>query len=169
MKYFEIVVDERVHYQYQIQQIAWHKENEQQFGVGYFKGEEEEVPDFIIFDKKILVSNALKQVMEMYDDLTQFTLVVLSNLELKVQKEYYMVEAVHVEALSEKTTYLKNGWIDTMYFSAQKVADYKVFHLQDEKANAFTPIHLFMDLDIVESILRRALWGMCFKEILLEA
>lgn len=168
VKYFEVVVDGRVSYHYQIKHIEWEKDDEKQLGIGYFIGKEEEIPDFIIYEKKILLSQPLKQVIEMYSDAVQFILVVLNNLELRIQKEYYMIEAPYIEALSEKTTYLKNGWIDRMCFSYQKISDYEVFHLQNKKVNAFTPINIYMNLDIVESILRREIWGMQFVPVLVE-
>lgn len=168
MKYFEAMVDQRMSYKYQIQSMDWQGEDEACFGMAYFKGHEEDLPDFFIYDKLFFVSAELKQVIEMYTNQVQFKLVMLNNIELKIQKEYYTIEAPRIDALGEHMTYLKNGWIDTMSFDCQKIADIKVFHLENIKANAFTPVHLFVDLDLVESILRRALWGVYFQEIVTE-
>lgn len=168
MKCYEVVIDKRESYQYKIQRIDWEEDKEKKFGVGYFTGREDEVPDFIIYEKKILVSKCLKEVIDKYSESVKFILVVLNNLELQIQKEYYMLEIPYIDALSEKTTYLKNGWINQMYFSEQKIAEYEVFQLEDKYANAYTPIHIYMNLDIVESILRRELWGMQFVPVLVE-
>ncbi|GAA0077311.1 hypothetical protein UT300005_16890 [Clostridium sp. CTA-5] len=168
MKYFEIVQDSRIYYGYSIENLTWEENAGETIGVGYFKGGGGSLPDFIIYKKQFLVSAKLKNVIEMYTDKMNYKLIIFNNIEAKVQKEYYSIEPIIVEGLGEGTTYFKNGFVDTEVLSQSKLKDYKIFRIKELEPTEFSKPHIFVDLDIVESILRRNLWGMTFEKTLVE-
>ncbi|BCZ47339.1 hypothetical protein psyc5s11_34060 [Clostridium gelidum] len=168
MKYFEMLEDPRIQYRYRIESLEWEEKEGKTFGIGYFKGDEESLPDFIIYKKHFLASLELKNVMEMYTDELKFSLVIFNNIELQMQKEYYSIEAPLVEGLGEQTTYHKDDSVDKKVLSHKKLQDYKVFRLKELEPTQFSRPHVFVDLDIVESALRRELWGIAFEKTLVE-
>ena|GEM_PF-3055057 len=168
MKYFEILADSRIQYKYKIENLEWQENDGQTIGVGYFKGEEEDLPDFVNYKKQFLVSLELKNVLEMYTDEVNFKLLILNNLEEKSQKEYYSVEPLLVEGLGESTTYNRDGSAKEKVLSCKKLHDYKVFGIKELEPTQFSKPHIFVHLDIVESALRRELWGMTFEEMVVE-
>jgi len=165
MKYFEMLEDSRIHYRYKIENLEWQETEGRNIGIGYFTGEEEDLPDFINYKKLFLVSLELKNVLEMYTDEIGFNLVMLNNIEAKAQKEYYSVELISVEGLDESSTYNKDNSVKEKVLSYKKLQDYKVFGLKELEPTKFSRPHIFVHLDIVESALRRGLWGMSFEEM----
>lgn len=164
MKYFEMLTDSRIQYRYKIENLQWEEIDGKNVGIGYFTGEEEALPDFISYKKLFLVSLQLKNVLEMYTDEIEFNPVMLNNIEAKAQKEYYSVELILVEGLDESSTYNKDNSIKEKVLSHKKLQDYKVFGLKELEPTQFSRPHIFVHLDIVESALRRELWGMTFEE-----
>ena len=167
MRIYEIIVDHRINYLYKIKEINWQEQNEEKFGIGCFT-QANELPDFFVFQKQFLVSKALKQVIEMYTDEVEFVLVVFSNLEAKEQKEYYKLEVPYIDALSPSTPLLKNGEIQEVILQEANIEDWEIFRIRQLEINSYSIPHLFVHLDIVESILRRPLWGMQFKKVRVE-
>ena len=137
-------------------------------GMVSFNGSKEDLPDFIFYRNDLLVSNELKKVIEMYSDYLNFTLVMFNNIQEKEQKEYYKVEVPLIYGLSENSTYYKDNTVDKMIIKHEKVKDYPIFRLKEIERTKFSSKHIFVNLDIVESILRRNLWGMIFEEIIVE-
>lgn len=168
MKYFEILEDSRIFYKYEIKEIEWQEVEGEIIGAGYFKGKEENMPDFINYKKEFLVSFELKEVLEMYTDDVKFNLITFNNIETKDQKEYYSVEMPVVEGLGESTTYNKDNTVKARVLSHKKLENYKVFGLKELAPTQFSGPHIFVYLDIVESALRRGLWGMNFDEMVVE-
>jgi hypothetical protein len=164
MKYFEMIEDSRIHYRYKIENLQWEEIDGKNIGIGYFTGEEEALPDFISYKKLFLVSLDLKNVLEMYADEIEFNLVMLNNIEAKAQREYYVVKFPSLEGLHESSTYNKDNSVKHIVLSHKKIKDYKVFGLNELELTKFSRPHIFVDLDIVESALRRELWGMTFEE-----
>ncbi|WP_252247507.1 hypothetical protein [Clostridium sp. ZBS4] len=173
MKYFEMIQDNRISYDYKIENLEWEKldtdeEEKEIVGIVSFKGKEESLPDFIAYKKHFFVSAALKKVMEMYSEDLKFNLVMFNNIESKIQKEYYDVESPLIEGLSDNSTYHKDHSVDKKIIKHEKVKDYPVFRLKEMETTQFSPKHIFVHLDIVESAIRRELWGMIFEEIQVE-
>ncbi|HEX3076039.1 MAG TPA: hypothetical protein VHQ24_04145 [Lachnospiraceae bacterium] len=168
MRFYEIVSDARHRYCYSIGDILWDTSNGEVFGMGTFEGEAESIPDLFIHWKEFYVSLELKKVLEMYTVDTTFRSVTLSNLKEAVQKQYYIVEAPEIEALGESTTYQFNGFVNQAVFDRTRIGDYQLFDLKAGKDTPYARKHLYANLDIVEGILRRRLWGMQFQELRLE-
>lgn len=168
MKYFEIIEDSRIHFRYKIENLEWEETEDRNIGIGYFTGEEEALPDFINYKKLFIVSLELKNVLEMYADEIEFNLIMLNNIEAKAQREYYIVKFPSLEGLHESSTYNKDNSVKLIVLSHKKIKDYKVFGLKELELTKFSRPRIFVDLDIVESILRRDLWGMNFEELAVE-
>ncbi|AGX44624.1 hypothetical protein [Clostridium saccharobutylicum] len=168
MKYFEILKDSRIFYKYEIQEVEWQEIEGQNIGTGYFKGKENDMPDFINYKKEFLVSLELKNVLEMYTYDVKFNLITFNNMEAKIQKEYYSVEAPLVEGLGESTIYNKDNTVKERVLSHKKLQNYSVFRLKELEPTQFSRPHIFVHLDIVESALRRGVWGMNFDEMVVE-
>ncbi|AGF57425.1 hypothetical protein B0P06_004276 [Clostridium saccharoperbutylacetonicum] len=168
MKYFEILEDLRVQYRYKIESLEWTQIEEESIGIVNFQGEEDMVPDFIVYKKQYLISAEFKKIIEMYTDEVSFKLVMFNNIKAQVQKEYYCVEPLVIEGLGGSSTYNKDNSVNKKVLSFTKVKDYKVFGLKELHLTQFSRPHIFVDLDIVESVLRRDLWGMVFEELSVE-
>ncbi|CUU48318.1 hypothetical protein [Clostridium beijerinckii] len=168
MKYFEILEDSRILYKYKIEDLEWQQIEGEIIGTGYFKGNEDNMPDFINYKKEFLVSLELKAVLEMYTDDVKSNLITFNNIETKAQKEYYSVEPPLVEGLGESTTYNKDNTVKERVLSHKKLQNYKVFGLKELVPTKFSRPHIFVHLDIVESALRRGLWGINFDEMVVE-
>lgn len=168
MRYYEIVQDKRHRYQYCVGEIVWDTNNEEQYGMGNFEGDVESIPDFFIHRNEFYVSLEMKKILEMYTMDTTFRSITLNNLIEAAQKQYYIVEAPKIIALGESTTYLKNGWVDQAVFHRTSIGDYQLFDIKTKVDNPYSMKHLYANLDIVESMIRRKLWGMVFKELRLE-
>lgn len=52
--------------------------------MGYFKGKENDMFDFINYKKEFLVLLELKNVLEMYIDDVKFNLIIFNNMEVKI-------------------------------------------------------------------------------------
>lgn len=143
-----------------IETLYFEGEGKRALGISYFKGEEESLPDYINYKDCFLVSVPLKNVINMYTAKVHFKPVILINIELMIQKEYYLMEAPEADGLSKETTYFKNGWIDQIVLSTSKIKGLQLFKLKDVK---HSPLYIY--LDCVESILRRDIWGMTFEEV----
>jgi len=168
MKFYEVMQDKREMYNYVIKKVEWDTSSSEPFGIGDFKGSYDSLPDLFIFGNECYVSAELKEIMEMYTTEAEYRIVIFSNIEESIQKECYLVIAPEIDALGEKTTYLKNGWIDKKVFHRGKIGEYKLFDLEENDPGGFRKKHLYIHLDLVESILRRKLWGMEFKEVMME-
>lgn len=173
MKYFEILQDNRIRYEYKIESFSLEEieeENEVKKLVGMvsFKGNLEDLPDFISYKNDFFVSSELKKVMEMYSDDLIYTLVIFNNIDVKIQKEYYKIEAPLIKGLSEKSIYYKDNSVKEKIIKYELVRDYPIFRLKEIESTKFSSKHIFAHLDIVESSLRRNLWGMLFEEVIVE-
>lgn len=168
MKYFEMLEDSRIIYKYKIEELEWQEIDGESIGTGYFNGKEDDMPDFISYKKEFLVSLELKNVLEMYTDDVKFNLITFNNIETQAQKEYYSVEPQVIEGLGESTIYNKDNTVKERVLSYEKVKEYKVFGLKELELTKFSRPHIFVHLDIVESALRRDLWGMSFEEMVVE-
>jgi hypothetical protein len=126
----------------------------------YVQGKEDHVyPDF--FQTPVyMVSEKIKNILELYDEELIFKTVLLTNLEAKTQELYYHMVTDHIEGLSDQTTFHKNGLENKIVLDFEKVKDQRVFQLKDSKKH-----NLFMRLDVVESLLRRNVIGLIFEEV----
>ncbi|WP_294354440.1 hypothetical protein [uncultured Clostridium sp.] len=109
----------------------------------------------------LLVEDALHKVFKMYENTVIYKIAVFTNVELRKQKVYRLVLTDIVDALDERTTYLKNGWVDKLVLNREKIGDYNVFQVK-----AGVDYYFIVSLDVVESMLKRDLFtGIKFEEV----
>lgn len=164
MKYFEII-QENIENRYIINDMRWLKSKDEDIGIIEFRGECDDIPDFLSYKRYFFVSEELKNTIEMFSYELTFQLVVFNNLEVNEQKQYYSINIPKIFGLDEKTTYLKNGEVDHIVLNYEKIKDNQIFKLEELEINKYSKQHIFLNLDIVESILRRELRGSEFKEV----
>lgn len=126
----------------------------------YLAGSNKEcAPDFVM-SPVYMISEMAKKVIDMYEDDVVFKKIVLIDKEKEKQIVYFHLLLKEIEALDETTEYYPNGMEKRMILSRQKAGEHKAFLLKDSKIKL--PI---VSLDIVESLLRRHVMGIKFKEI----
>lgn len=109
----------------------------------------------------LLVSDELHKVFEWYENSIIYKIAVFTNLELKTQRIYRLVLPELIDSLSDKTTYLKNGWVDKIVLDSKKVGKYNIFQIK-----AGVDYYFIVSLDVVESMLKRGLFvGISFEEV----
>lgn len=109
----------------------------------------------------LIVSDELHNIFKMHENTIIYKIVVFSNLKLKTQKVYRLVLPELIDGLSDKTTYLKNGWIDKIVLDADKIGEYNIFQVK-----AGGDYYFIVSLDVLESMLKRGKFmGIKFSEI----
>ncbi len=121
------------------------------------KGECE--PDFIV-SPAYMVSDKAKKVIELYEDEAAFRKIILIHKEEERQLVYHYLLLKKIEALDETTSYYPNGMEKHMVLSREKIGDHQAFLLADSLRK--NPV---VSQEVVESLLRRQVMGIQFKEV----
>lgn len=116
-------------------------------------------PDFIK-SPVYMVSEMAKKVIDMYEDDLVFKKIVLIHKEEVKQLVYFHLLLKKIEAVDEGTQYYSNGMEKHLILNREKIGDHKAFLLADSKIKL--PV---VSLEVVESLLRRHVMGVTFKEI----
>lgn len=116
-------------------------------------------PDFIA-SPVYMVSEMAKKVIDMYEDDLEFKKIVLIHKEEERQLVYFHLLLKEIEVLDEKTEYYPNGLEKRLVLNRDKIGDHKTFLLADSKIKL--PV---VSLEVAESLLRRHVMGVMFKEI----
>jgi hypothetical protein len=120
-------------------------------------------PDFIQAPI-LLVSDELHKIFKWYENSIIYKIAIFTNLERKTQKVYRLILPELIEVISEKTTYLKNGWLDKLALDSKKIGKYNIFQVK-----AGVDYYFIVSLDVVESMLKRGLFvGVKFEEVEVE-
>ncbi|MBB6624509.1 hypothetical protein H7E67_13800 [Clostridium gasigenes] len=169
MKYFILKQDKNLENAIEIEgfnnskRMTLLKENENKFKESTnvpVKGNENSVyPDFIQAPV-LLVSDALHKVFNLYENTIIYKIAVFSDLEMKKQNVYRLVLPDLLDVLSDKTLYLKNGWVDKIVLDSKKIGDYNIFEIK-----VGVEYYFIVSLDVVESILKRKFIGIKFEEV----
>ena len=169
MKYFILKQDKNLENAIEIEgfnnskRMTLLKENENKFKESTnvpVKGNENSVyPDFIQAPV-LLVSDALHKVFNLYENTIIYKIAVFSDLEMKKQNVYRLVLPDLLDVLSDKTLYLKNGWVDKIVLDSKKIGDYNIFEIK-----VGVDYYFIVSLDVVESILKRKFIGIKFEEV----
>lgn len=127
----------------------------------YINSKENSVYPDLIQAPVLLVSDELQEIFKWYENSIIYKIAVFTNLDRKTQKVYRLVLPELIESLSEKTTYLKNGWIDKIVLDSKKIGKYNIFQVK-----AGVDYYLIASLDVVESMLKRGQFiGINFEEV----
>lgn len=124
-------------------------------------GNENSVYPDLIQAPVLLISDELHKLFNFYENTIVYKIAVFTNLEMKKQKVYRLVMPELLDALSDKSIYLKNGWIDKIVLDSKKIGDYNIFQVK-----AGLDYFLLVSLDVVESMLKRGTFvGIKFEEV----
>ncbi len=123
----------------------------------------ETAPDFIQSPVS-LVSDKVKAVLDMYEDDMVFKTVTIASKERETIMVYHHLLLERMDMFSEKTEFYSNGSIKCLVLDPAKIGEHKVFLLNDKRFP--NPI---VSLEVVESLLRRNIIGIVFKEVEVEA
>lgn len=122
----------------------------------------ETAPDFIqspIF----LVSDTIKKVLDFYEDDMVFKTVAVVDKKKGDIFVYHTLLLEPMDMLSEKTEFYPNGSVKRLVLDAEKIGEHHIFLLDDQRF----PVPL-VSLEIVESLLRRQVTGIVWKEVEVE-
>ncbi|WP_019535822.1 imm11 family protein [Paenibacillus ginsengihumi] len=111
-----------------------------------------------------LVSEKMKQIIEMYEPDCLFKLIPLMNRELGKQKLYYLPLFAEVEALSPSAEFnLDRSVIRKLVLQEDKIKGKRIFRVKESEK----PL-IVVRLDVAESMLRRDLVGVGLKRVPVE-
>lgn len=122
----------------------------------------ETAPDYIQFPVH-MVSDTVKKVLDMYEDDMVFRSIVLTSKENDTLRVYHHLLLERLDVFSEQTEFYPNGSIKRLVLDAKKIGEHKVFMLNDKR---FT--NPYVSLEVVESLLRRGVIGIIWKEVEVE-
>lgn len=116
-------------------------------------------PDFIK-SPVYMVSEKAKRVIDMYEDELVFKKIVLIHKEEGRELIYFHLLLREIEAVDDATEYYPNGMEKRLCLNGNKIGGHKAFLLADSRS--MLPV---LSLEVVESLLRRQVMGVTFKEI----
>lgn len=107
-----------------------------------------------------MVSDMVKQVLDMYEDDMIFKKIILIHKSEERQLAYFHLLLKQIDALHADTTFYPNGMAERLILSEEKIKQHNVFLMADY--NIKLPV---VSLEIVESLLRRHVIGIAFQEM----
>lgn len=116
-------------------------------------------PDFMK-SPVYMVSEMAKKVIDMYEDELVFKKIVLIHKEEARQLVYFHLLLKEIEAVDKAAEYYPNGMEKRLILNREKIGVHKAFLLADSRIRL--PV---VSLEVVESLLRRHVTGVTFKEI----
>lgn len=122
----------------------------------------ETAPDFIQ-NPIFLVSDMVKKVLDFYEDAMVFKTVALVNKEKGDIFVYHTLLLEPIDALSDKTEFYPNGSIKRLVLQKEKIGEHHILLLEDQRV--LIPM---VSLEVVESLLRRNVTGIVWKEVEVE-
>lgn len=121
--------------------------------------EENEYVDFIQ-RSKILVSEELKKLIEVYQEEVSVQTLTMNDFKKMSQKRYWQIELPKLKGIHQKTRFKKDGTIEKLVIDETEIFPYKIFVVQTDLESV-----IIASLDIVESMIRRNFTGMIFQEV----
>ncbi|MFR3729045.1 hypothetical protein [Lacrimispora sp.] len=118
----------------------------------------EAAPDFIQSPVS-LVSDKVKKVLDLYEDDMVFKTVTVADKERETIRVYHHLLLEQLEVFSDRTEFYSNGSVRRLVLDPKKIGEHKVFLLNDKRFP-----NPFISLEVVESLLRRNVMGIVFKE-----
>lgn len=170
MRYFKMKQDFNLPYSFKLRDFEMNGKHQtfykaeadqlKESTVLYVMGNGDEAYSDLIQNPVYMASALVQHVLDLYEDDLIFKKVILINKEAQTQAVYYHVLTEHIEALSDRTPFYPDGREKKVILDSQKIGDHKVFQLKDSKAT-----HLYVSLEVVESLLRRNVQGIIFEEV----
>jgi len=125
----------------------------------YFQGDNDSIFPDIYTWPLYLISEKIKDVIEAYEHRVIFKPVVLTNIEHKIQKIYYLMIIDKVDCIANSTEY-RFDKITKLVIDEAKTEGRSVFEISTSKDH-----YLIFKLNLMESILRREVQGLVWEEI----
>ena len=122
----------------------------------------EAAPDFIQSPIP-LVSDMVKKVLDVYEDDLIFRTVSLADKKRGIILLYHTLLLEESDMLSDKTEFYSNGSVKRLILDSKKIGEHKIFAMDSRKFR-----NPFVSLEVVESLLRREMTGILFKEMEVE-
>lgn len=122
----------------------------------------ETAPDFIQ-SPIALVSDMVKQVLDAYEDHMVFRSVSLIDKERGEILLYHTLLLEEMDMLSERAEFYPNGSVKHLLLDSKKIGDHKIFAMDTRRFR-----NPFVSLEVVESLLRRNVSGILFREVEVE-
>lgn len=119
----------------------------------------EVMPDFIQSPVH-MVSDTVKQVIDMYEDEMEFRTLIIANQKEEQMVKYHHLLLERFDMFSDQTEFYSNGSVKRLVLDSEKIGVHKVFMLDDKRFS-----YPFASLEVVESMLRRGMTGIIFKEV----
>lgn len=170
MDYFIIAQDESVDQQFRfaglkstnkiIEVTPDQADDIQDITIVFVEGQADSVyPDYI-GKPVVLVADEVKKVLELHDPKLVFKCAILSDPKHSMQKVYWLLLLPRVDCLSERTEFQKTGAVKTIVIDQAKAAGHAIFRVQ-----GLLEKHVFIPLDVAESLLRRELLGIRLEKV----
>lgn len=122
-----------------------------------------ELPD-ILTDPTYMVSDTIRRVLRMYDDKISFkSIQVFPTLEeyiSEMSRTYWIYDCVMEDCLHADSVILPNGEIKEIILNSKKVKGRDIFRVKGTLENK-----LIISLPVVESILRRNVYGVAIEKV----
>lgn len=119
----------------------------------------ETAPDFIM-SPVYMVSDTVKKVFDMYEDNMIFKTIMIVKKETGEILHYHHLLLERMDMFSEETEFYDNGSVKHLVLSKEKIGEHKVFALNDKRF-----LKPCISLEVLESLLRRKVIGIKWKEI----
>lgn len=172
MRYFELKQGEQIHNPIQ---IIWadkkpfsYNPSRKEFEafpdvqVGYYRYEEDvEIPDVLEGDT-YFVGDTVKHVLHMYDETIPFKVAQIYPIGMveKVVPVYWSFFSMEAECLHESVVILPNGTLQELILDREKIPQADIFKVGGIKVHK-----VIVTLPVVESLLRRSVYGVSIKEV----
>lgn len=170
MRYFIMKQDQNMGFSIKLRDFdmngkhqTFYKEDEEKLNdvsILYIKGQGDEAFHDFIENPVYMVSDMVQEVLDMYEDELIFKRVVLINKAINEQKNYHNVLTDRIDGLSKEVLYYPDGTEQAVILDSQKVKGHHVFQLDKVRGH-----YLIVSLEVVESLLRRHIQGVIFKEV----
>ena len=173
MEYYRLILSDRVKNRLKLNGLAYayHKANisPEEFkilpkgNVTYYQYENSiEITD-IIADPTLMVSPSLKKVLMMYNDDIEAKSVKAfpTDANIDVSPEYWILNVPEVDCLNkDEVEIYPNGAVKELILERNYINDEDVFKVKGTLEN-----FVIVSLPVVESILRRKMYGVAFREV----
>lgn len=170
MDYFIIAQDERADQQFRfaglkstnkiIEVTPDQADDIQDITIVFVEGQADSVyPDYI-GKPVVLVADEVKKVLELHDPELVFKCAILSDPKHSMQKVYWLLLLPRVDCLSERTEFHKTGAVKRIVIDQEKAAGHAIFRVR-----GLLEKHVFIPLDVAESLLRRELLGIRLEKV----
>lgn len=127
----------------------------------YHYSDEVEVTD-LLTEPTLMVSSALKKVLFLYNEAIEAKSVKLFAVEdeIDIAPEYWILNVPDVDCLSDEVKFQPNGTAEKLILKRNAIGKEDVFKVRGTLEN-----FIIISTAVVESILRRKLYGIGFEEV----